>query len=488
MDSSDSHKPAANGTSSPPQGPPVAPADAKQPFALGRWWRDKRWHAGTLSYTTGGLFLLFFWLLGGDFGIQIKERTVLPTLQLLVRQFKASDFLTGLLLLSLPQAIAIVANPVFGYLSDRYRSRWGRRIPFLIILTPVAVVAMIGLAFAPALGLSLHHALGDWSPGQNTLSIVVLAIFWSVFEFSSIICMALLVALVTDVVPKEIVGRFFALFRVVGLGAGMLFNYYLFGKAQEHYFPIFLSIAAVYAITFTLMCLKVKEDKNLPPPPPIPDARGLINTFLQAAHSYLRECFANPYYRWVFLASALGFTAMAPLNLYTIYYAQSLDMDMATLGKYGTVLLFIGLVQAYPIGWLVDKFHSLRVTIVATGLFVVVALTSFFTVRSASDFGIAYIACGIMAAFWVTAWWPLGTMLFPKEKFGAFNSVQLVANAIGQVLVGPICGWTLDLMGHDYRYIYLWVAGLAILALPAYLIVYRKFLTFGGLKAYVPPV
>src|SRR5258707_4062436 len=91
--------------------------------ALQAWWRDKRWHAGALTYTTSGLFLLFFWLLSGDFGFQFKERTVLPTLQLLLRQFKASDFVTGLLLLSLPQAIAIVANPVFGYLSDRHRSR-----------------------------------------------------------------------------------------------------------------------------------------------------------------------------------------------------------------------------------------------------------------------------------------------------------------------------------------------------------------------------
>src|SRR2546430_10750845 len=81
-------------------------------------WGNKRWHAGALTYTTGGLFLLFFWLLSGDFGFQFKERTVLPTLQLLLRKFEVSDLVTGLLVLSLPQVIAIVANPVFGYLSD----------------------------------------------------------------------------------------------------------------------------------------------------------------------------------------------------------------------------------------------------------------------------------------------------------------------------------------------------------------------------------
>lgn len=454
---------------------------------LQAWWRNRRWYAGSLTYTTGGLFLLFFWLLGGDFGLQFKERTVQPTLQLLLGHFQASDFVTGLLLLSLPQAIGVVVNPVFGYLSDRHRGRWGRRIPFLLIPTPIAVIAMIGLAYAPAIGHSLHVLLGTRSLGENTITILILGIFWGVFEFCSVICYALLIALVTDVVPREVVGRFFALFRVVALASGILFNYYLLGRAEEHYLPIFLLMAAIYGISFTLMCLKVKEGEY-PPLPPSPTGSGRRQAFMVGARSYLRDCLANPYYRWIFFASALGLTAMAPLNLYTIYYAKSLHMNMGTLGKYGAVMLFIALVQAYPIGWLVDRFHALRVTIVATVLLAVAAVIAFFTVRTPATFGIAYVVCGVISAFWVTAWWPLGPMLFPKEKFGAFNSVQLVVNALGQIVIAPLCGWSLDLLGHNYRYIYLWVAGLAILAIPAFLIVYRKLLTFGGFKAYAPPV
>ena len=47
----------------------------------------KRWHVGTLTYTAGGLFALFFWLLWGDFALSLKERSVPTTLQVLLKQF-----------------------------------------------------------------------------------------------------------------------------------------------------------------------------------------------------------------------------------------------------------------------------------------------------------------------------------------------------------------------------------------------------------------
>jgi len=59
--------------------------------------------------------------------------------------------------------------------------------------------------------------------------------------------------------------------------------------------------------------------------------------------------------------------------------------------------------------------------------------------------------------------------------------------AIGQMLVGPACGEMLDLRHHDYRYIYLWWCGFALLSLLATLVVHRKFIGYGGPKRYAAP-
>ena len=114
--------------------------------------QPKTWRAGTLVYTGAGLVILFCWLLWGDFAWSMKERAAGPVFTVLVKKFQASDLLLASLTVSLPAAINIVLAPVVSYRSDRHRGRWGRRIPYLIITTPIAALAMVGLAFSPKLG------------------------------------------------------------------------------------------------------------------------------------------------------------------------------------------------------------------------------------------------------------------------------------------------------------------------------------------------
>src|SRR5256885_3639472 len=121
---------------------------------------DRRWRAGTLTYTFGGLVALFFWLLWGDFALNLKERSVPDALKLLLKHFHASDFVLALLVTSLPQAMALIVTPIVSYQSDRLRSRWGRRIPFLFATAPLALLSMVGLAYSPAIGSWLAHVAG----------------------------------------------------------------------------------------------------------------------------------------------------------------------------------------------------------------------------------------------------------------------------------------------------------------------------------------
>lgn len=96
---------------------PVQPA----PSGVGS---RKIWTVGTLTYTSGGLVILFCWLLSGDFAWSLKERSVMWVVQLLIKKFEASDMTAGLLIGTLPQALALVLTPVVSYRSDRHRGRW----------------------------------------------------------------------------------------------------------------------------------------------------------------------------------------------------------------------------------------------------------------------------------------------------------------------------------------------------------------------------
>jgi hypothetical protein len=106
----------------------------------------KLWHAGTLTYTSGGLVVLFSWLLWGDFAWSMRERAVYPVVQLLVKRFGASDAVLAVLLSSLPSAMGALLSPIVSCRSDRHRGRWGRRIPYILVATPMAALFMVGLA------------------------------------------------------------------------------------------------------------------------------------------------------------------------------------------------------------------------------------------------------------------------------------------------------------------------------------------------------
>lgn len=448
---------------------------------------EKRWHAGTLTYAGAGLAILFFWLLWGDFSLMLKERSVPAALQLLCKKFQAPDKVIGILIGSLPAAIGILLGPIISYRSDRHRGRWGRRIPYLLVPTPIAMLSMVGLAFSPSMGIWMDGVLGSHSYGVNVCTLICLGTFWTIFEICSIICGSVFGGLINDVVPRELLGRFFALFRIFSLAAGMVWTKCLLDKFEDYYRWIFIGIGSLYLLSFGAMCLMVKEGQYPEPPPAEASGEGATTRFLKATIGYFRECFSHPYYLWFFLSTALAHISFLPVNLFYLVFAKSLSPDMKMWGWYLTVQLGCSLVQAYPLGWLCDKFHPIRITMVSLVLLVIATLTAFLFVKTPQSLGIALVVCGSLAGFWLTATSPLPATLLPKAKFATFASALQVCTSVAAMIASPLIGTFLDWRHHEYRYIYLWGCIFAGLSLLATLVVYKKYKTYCGPEGYVAP-
>jgi MFS family permease len=472
---------------------------------------ERRWHAGTLTYTFAGLVALFFWLLWGDFALNLKERSVPPALQLLLKHFHASDFVLGLLVTSLPQAIGLVITPIASYRSDRHRGRWGRRIPFLLVTAPIAMFAMLGLAFSPVIGRWLAHA----GLHSDRWTIVSFGVFWGVFEIASIpVNYVLFPGLINDVVPRPVLGRFYGLFRTISLAAGILFFVGAMGKVEEHYVLLFVSFGIIYAASFVIMCMMVKEGKYDAISPPVEAAvksapamgeqvatgampqmgpatalppASRTQNFIEGVKTYFKESFSNPYYFWFFGSFMLAQMAFTPINTFSVIFAKAVGLSMQTYGYLSGAQLALSLVQAYLIGWLCDKFHPLRVTIVSLAMYATVSLLAFLFVRGPIMFGVAHVVCGSCAGFWLTATAPLGPALLPKAKFTTFLSANHICVATGMLLVAPACGEFLDLIHSQYHYIYLWASVFMSGAVVVTLVLHRRFMDLGGPTGYVAP-
>lgn len=442
----------------------------------------KSWKVGTLTYSTGGLVLLFFWLLWGDFAWSLKERSVSPVMQLLLKKYQASDMLIGLMIGSIPGIISVILGPIISYRSDRHRGRWGRRIPFLLIPTPVVVLSMCGLACSPLLGGYLHRLLGAHSPGLNALVLFFFGVFWMFFEIATVTANTVFGGLVNDVVPQAMMGRFYALFRAFSLIAGMIYFYWLLGSAETHFSAIFLGTAGLYGVGFSLMCFRVREG-TYPPPEADPSGGG----FFSAAKTYFRECFGNPYYLWFFLAVALSWMAAAPINLFTMVFARSLNMDMGVLGSCVAVTYLISLAASYPLGVLADKFHPLRLGLALQGVIILVTIWGFVSVRDVPTFTVMIVAHGVLSGSWMTAAASLSQRLLPRAKFTQFASALGIATALGTATIGPVVGSILDATHHNYRLTYLASAIITAAALAAGLVLHSRFVALGGPKNYTAP-
>lgn len=445
---------------------------------------ERRWTVGTLTYTSVGLIILFCWLLWGDFAWTMKERAVNPVAMVMLRGFSAPDWLVGLLIGSIPAAIGLILGPVVSVMSDRHRSRWGRRIPFLLFPTPIVTLTMFGLAAVPMIGSWVHEAWGPSSPGEMACRIIVFAFFWTAFEISSAVVNTLVGALINDVVPREVIGRFFALFRAVSLIAGIVFNFFLMGKAESHSFAIFIGLGLLYGIGFSLMCLKVREG-SYPPPEPRPVTSGL--RFFGPVKAYLKECFTNPFYLWFFLATTLGMLSLGPVNTFSVFHSRSVGMSDDLYGKCLALSYTISLLIAYPLGILADRFHPLRLGLLAMGGYVAATLFGFFFSQTVATFFAAFLAHTVISGTYLTVTASIGQRLLPKAKFAQFASAGGLVTALCFMVLPPALGVFIEWMNHEYRYVFILGCLIACGSFFGFVMLLRGYQRLGGDAGFQPP-
>ena len=459
-------------TSSRPSTPARVPAADRAP---------RRWHQGSLTYTATGLCTLFVFLLIGDFAWSVKERAVLPVAQVLLKQLEASNLVVALVAGSVPWALSMLLGPFVGVRSDRHRGRWGRRIPFLLLPTPVLVLGLLGMAATPQAGAWLDALLGTHSPGLRLCRLGWFSAMWVVFEVASVTANAVFNGLIADVVPDGLTGRFYGMFRTISLIAGIVFTYQLVGQAQKYFAAIFVGVAVVYGAGFALMCWRVREGSYPPAPPPAPGA-GLAQV-----RRYVRECFSHRFYVGLFLAMMLGLISFNPVNVFGVFYAQKIGLGLDGYGKALALTYSCSLLLALPIGWLADRCHPLNVGLGCIALYAAAMLPAGLLVHTAAQFSVAFVAHGVLSGLYVTGTAAIGQYLFPHARFAQFQSAANVLSSLGYTLVPLLMGGWLDMTGQAYGDTFLASGLLATASALTYLWLLRPFRALGGRRGYSPP-
>src|SRR5437763_745016 len=119
---------------------------------------EKTWRVGTLTYNRNRLFNVFFWMLWGDFCLQLMDSGVQPNvIPLQLKKYGASMSAIGFLTGTVVEEMSIVMVVVISTWSDRHRGPLGRRMPFMLYATPPLALCLIALGFSPQIAGWLQH-------------------------------------------------------------------------------------------------------------------------------------------------------------------------------------------------------------------------------------------------------------------------------------------------------------------------------------------
>lgn len=440
---------------------------------------------GTLSYTPAQMARLFAWLLWGDFCFTLFQTLWERFVPLYMKDLQASNTLIGFMTGSIAGLLAVFVMPPISMSSDRFRSRWGRRIPFLVWATPSTVAALALLGWAPEIGRWLHaHVLprSFWVSEANTI-LTTVCLFIVAFHVANMVLVNIFNALLRDVVPAEVMGRFVSLFRIVGALGSFVFSWCIFPYVLTDRKLVCAGLGFVYMLCFLLMCWQVKEGDYEAPPP---KAKG---SYLKDYLAFYREFLAVKLYRNFLLSMILLVFATSSANPFMVLFARdTLGLSMDSIGKIAAWAFLGGALAYWPAGWLCDKLGAVRVLFYGMIGYVLAMVAAMVTVHTARGWLVYSIAVVLPVVVLTLALTACMLELFAREKFAQFCSCLVVLGWGGGSIVGNLlAGEVMDISGSNYRMIFLWAAVSGGAALFPMVLTLREWRRLGGPQHYIPP-
>ncbi len=453
------------------------------------------YRVGTLAYSLGGLTSLFCWLLGADFVFIIINQIEPVILPVILKQHGANDREIALLISSIPAALNLIVNPIVSYRSDRTRSRWGRRIPYLALATPLVTLFLALTPFAPEIA-------------QYTRSSVVLTfgLLIGLYQLFQAVIAAVYFYLLRDVVPLPVMGRFLSLMRIFSALGLFTLNYWMLGLAEAHPRAIFVGVALLNLCGIGAMCLMVREGEYPQVVDKFQSQAGLARFGpLRAAINFATESFSHPVYGWTYLCRLLVYASMPMSGFVVLFARDDLGLDLATAGKYLAWPSIAWLLLAYPTGRLMDRWGPIRIMQLGLTLGIGGFLASFFLIAGPKTFLAATLITGV--AYWIVmlAQMMLAQAIFHPLRMGQLSAANaLVQSVVIAAITGPASGIVIEALRHThlalavpvlgsvdlthYRFVYLLLAVVYAVSLAAVFQVRRHWLKLGGAAMYAPPL
>jgi Na+/melibiose symporter-like transporter len=328
--------------------------------------------------------------------------------------------------------LSILLSPVVGAISDRTKTKIGRRLPYLRIFVPMSAAGIFGMAI-----------FAGTSNSMFSLSLFVAS--YLVVAFSYGVWAGPYWALMPDITDESERGEtsgYMQGLNILGVVLAMMVSAALWLKSPSLTLYIFAAIALV---TGLVTAFGIKEKENWP----VEEKAKLTDI--------IKDLFAAKELAKFFCVSMLWWFAMGAIqSFFVLYAAKNLnaaeDSSNLIMGLFTIILV----VFAVPVGILADKIGKRKILLAGILIAGLGMIPGFFI----TNIAYAYVTMGMTAAGLgaiVVLNYTITADLIPKGKEGKFmglaNFFMAVPNAIASFGMGAL----ITALGEDYRVI--WIVG-----------------------------
>lgn len=350
--------------------------------------------------------------------------------------FNIGDTVSGGIM-ALDNIFALFMLPIFGAWSDKVSTSRGKRMPFIIVGTILATIAVVLLPIMA---------------NMRSLTLFIIVLLMALVSMS--IYRSPAVSLMPDITPKPLRSKANALINLMGaagtiIALGMIMV--LVGDGDTpNYVPLYLAVAVVMIISLVVLVLKVDENKFTQERIEKEKEWGISDEEddLGAGSNKLDPAVKKSL---VFLLLSVAFWYMAYNGVTTAFSKYAIQMWGMEGGSFASAMMVasIGaLISFVPVGIISSKLGRKKVILAGVILMAASFLIASFIMKPNIAVWVVFFMVGVGWASINVNSYPMVVEMCKGSDVGRFTGLYYTFSMAAQVFTPILSGFLLEHVGY----------------------------------------
>ena len=374
--------------------------------------------------------------------------------KILTETFGIGESISGVIMAA-DNVLALFLLPLFGGLSDKCTSKLGRRRPFILYGTLIAVVLMMAL---PLLTDSYHAAPASWKTICFVITLGLLLITMGTYRSPA-------VALMPDVTPKPLRSKANAIINLMGTSGGIIyllvttFLYKTNPGVYTSYLPLFLIVGGIMLVSLAIVMFCVNEPKLVAEQKKYEQAHPEENLATVTENGEELPKDVKRSLAFILVSIALWFIAYNGVSTwFSVYASSSWNMSLGQANLCLTIATAGAIFTYIPSGSIASRIGR-RKTIRLGTLFLTAAFASSFVYTLISDqfspilYGL-FTLVGIGWALINVNSLPMVLEMCKGSEVGKFTGLYYTFSMSAQIATPIVAGWLLENISYKALFPY----------------------------------